>query len=392
MKPIPSLKEIQTNIANDLINKLGLSGDSLKTVLNAFDAVVAAEIKLLYLYLADIQDNIFPDTADTEVEGGTLERLGRMYLNRNPNPATVGVFDLAVTGAAGSVLRANLTFKSNAETLNPGQLYVLDAAYTCTGTNDIIEVRSMGAGSDYNLAVGNALTITEPVIGVNKTVVVDTVVNEPKAAEEEETYRAAILNAIQLEPKGGAPTDYRLWSSDAQGVRIVFPYVKQGNAGVVEIYVEATLEDSIDGMGTPSDTLLLEVEAVIEMDPDVTKPVEERGRRPIQAIIETLPITLVPVDVTISGLADSTVEVQDSIDTAITDFLYEVRPFIPGGDLARNQNDILYSGKMQSVVTDVLEGGNYFNNFVMAVDGTAVFSYQFTLGRIPYLRTLTLNP
>ena len=66
-----------------------------------------------------------------------------------------------------------------------------------------------------------------------------------------------------------------------------------------------------------------------------------------------------------------------------------MRPFISGADLRRNKNDILYSGRVQSVVTDVLSNGNYFNVLDMNVDGNAEVSYEFTLGNIPYLRTLT---
>lgn len=391
MRNIPTISELYQTIADDLRSKLNLSDDDLKKVLNAFDVVMAAQFKLVYLYLFDIQNNVFPDTADQEINGGTLERLGRIYLNRNPNPATGGVFELSVTGVASSVLRAGLTFKSNDDSKNPGQLFILDAEYTLTGSGDIIEVRSLGAGTDFDLNVSDNLTITEPVIGVDKTVTVTTVVEQPKAQEDIEVYRQSILDAIQLEPQGGAKTDYRLWASDAQGVRKVYPYVKNDNAGIVQVFVEATREDSTDGEGTPSGALLDDVEEVIEMDPDDTKPLNERGRRPIQAIIETEPITKVPVDVTIIGLSDDSAAVKTAIETNMRNYIYDVRPYIAGADLTRDKNDILYSARLQSVATDVLESANFFNDFVMQVDGNTELSYQFSLGNIPYLRNVTYS-
>lgn len=389
MKPIPKITEIYSNISSDLRSKLNLASDYLKKTLDAFALVLSAQFHLAYLYLKDIQDNMFPDKATTADQGGTLERQGMIYMNRNPFPDSVGSFKVAVTGVAGSILRVNLTFKSNEGSLNPGQVYILDSEYTLTGTSDEIEVRSIGAGVGYNLNVADNLTITEPVIGVDKTVSVVEVLVQPKAGETTELYRQSILSAIQLEPQGGSRADYRQWCTDAQGVRLVYPYVRDIDASIIDLYVEATLVDSTDGKGTPTSTILTDVEDVVEQDPDITKPINERGRRPMQADVQVSAITLVPVDVTISGLSDDAQSVRDAIESSIVDFLYDVRPFISGADLRRNKNDILYSGKVQSVVTDALTNGNFFNVLTLYVDGNEIVSYEFTLGNIPYLRNLT---
>lgn len=389
MRPIPTIQQISANISNDFKNKLGLFTDFLKKVLNGITAVLSGQIYLTYLYLRDIQDNVFPDTATTAENGGTLERQGQIYLNRNMFPDSVGVFKVSVNGVAGSVLRANLTFKSNEGSLNPGQVYVLDSEYTCSGTSDEIEIRSLGAGPTFNLNVNDDLTITEPVIGVDKTVSVTEVVDQPRAGETIDLYRQAILNAIQLEPQGGSRADYRQWCTDAQGVRLVYPYVADVTTGVVSLYVEAVLADSTDGKGTPSTAILDEVEEVINLDPDVSKPIYERGRQPIQAFPNVLPISLVPVDVEITGLNVDTADIRSTIELSIKDMLYKVRPFISGADLRRNKNDILYYGKMQATVTESLTNGNFYNVLDMLVDGNSVVSYEFDLGNIPYLRNLT---
>jgi len=392
MKPIPSIVELNSNISSDFKSKLNIITDSLKRVLNASSAVLSGQFHLAYMFLFDIQNNVFPDTATTADVGGTLERQGLIYLNRPMFPDSIGVFKVSVTGVVGSVLRANITFKSNEGSKNPGQLYVLDSEYILTGTSDEIEIRSLGSGISFNLIVGDNLTITEPVIGVDKTVTVSEIVEQPKAGETVEAYRQAILNAIQLEPQGGSRADYRQWATDAQGVRLVFPYVRDGEASTLDIYVEATLIDSTDGKGTPSTAILDDVEEVLNYDPDISKAIYERGRKPAQAFLNVLPIVLVPVDITIDGLNDASTSVQSSIENALTDMLYDVRPFISGADLQRNKNDILYYGKVQSVVTDSLINGNFFNVLTMTVDGNVEVSYEFTLGTIPYLNSLTINP
>ena len=391
MQPIPTIQELNENISGDFQNKLNLQSSFLKKTLHALMLVLSGEFKLAYLYLRDIQDNIFPDTATTEANGGTLERLGRIYLNRDRFPDSVGSFTISVNGVAGSVLIENITFKSNEGSLNPGQVYVLDAEYTCTGTDDEITIRSLGAGSTFNLAVDDNLTITEPVIGVDKTVSVVSVDVQPRAGETIELYRQAILNAIQLEPQGGSRADYRQWATDAQGVRLVYPYVADITTGMVDVYVEAVLIDSVGGTGVPTTAILEDVEEVLNFDPDITKPVYERGRRPAQAFLNVQSITRVPVDVTIIGLNIDTPEIQDSIRKTIEDTLYKIRPFIAAADLLRNKNDILYYGKMQGVVTESLTNGNFFNILNLFVDGNAETSYQFDLGNIPYLRNLTFE-
>jgi len=388
MKPIPSITELRESLSNDFKSKLNITSDNLKKVLTAFTAVLSAQFKLVYLYLSDVQNNVFPDTADLESNGGTLERQGRIYLNRNPRPATVGVFSLEVTGVVGSVLRQNITFKSNESAKSPGQLYVLDYEYTLANTTDLIEVRSLGLGPDFDLDVNDQLTITEPVLGVNQTVSVDEIITQPIQSESIESYRQSILDAIQLEPQGGSRTDYRLWSNDASGVRKVYPYVKNGEAGTVQVYVEATLTDSLDGFGTPTTPILNEVEDVIYFDPDETKPLNERGRIPIQVNLEVLPISLIPVTVTITGLSESSATIQSSVETAIKNYLYDLRPYVAGADLPRNKNNVFYEARLQGEVTDALSNSNFFTNFESTVDGNPVSSYEFDLGNIPYLTTL----
>jgi len=385
---VPSTKELYESVARDLKNKLNLTDDDLRKTFEAFAGVLSAQLKLLYLRLDDIQENLFPDTATTSENGGELERIGQIYLGRGPNPATAGTFQIQLFGEAGSVVRTGLTFKSNDNSKNPGNLYITDGEYVLTGNNDFVEVRSINGGVDYDLNIGDELTITEPVIGVEQTVEVTSIIEQPKAPEDIEVYRQLILDAIQLEPQGGAKTDYRIWSSDAQGVRKVYPYVKDGAAGVVQIYVEATEEDSTDGNGTPTEQLLNSVENVIEFDPDETKPLNERGRRPIQAIIEVLSVTTIPVDVDITNLEDDSTSVRTSIESNLKEYLRTVRPYIDGADLSRNKNDILYAARLQSVVTDVLQSSNFFTDFSMKVSGVASSSVEFSRADIPYLRNV----
>jgi uncharacterized phage protein gp47/JayE len=388
MKRIPTIKELFQTIEADFKSKLNIDDVQSKMVINALGSVLSAQFKMVYLYISDVQNNLFPDTADTVENGGQLNRMGNIYLNRQPKPATNGKYILKITGVADSKLRNNITLKSNDDSKNPGKLFILESDYFLSGVNDTIEVRSLESGGLSSLDIGNQLTITEPVIGVDATAEVVSISQVPLESETIEDYRKKIIDAIQLEPQGGAKTDYRLWSQDAQGVSQVYPYVKENNAGTVQVFVEAKKYDSEDGNGTPSAYILDLVREVIIMDPDETKPINERGRKPMQTILEVLPITLKPVDIIIYGLAQNNIDIQSLLRTNLDLFLSDIRPFIDGADLLKNKNDFLYSGKAQGVVSDSLGGGNFFNDLKTFVDGQEVVSFQFSLSNIPYLRNV----
>jgi uncharacterized phage protein gp47/JayE len=379
-----TIVELKEQISKDLRNRLNLSDDKLKKVLDAFSGVLAAQFKLAYLGVEDAQRNLYPDTADTFENGGSLNRLGSIYLNRDIRPATSAIYNVNVTGVEDSVLRSGLTFKSNIDSSNPNKLYILENEYTLTGSNDLITVRSVDGGLDYFQDNGNNLTITEPVIGVDKTVTINkngfVSFTDPLAAETTQEFRNSILNAIQLEPQGGSKSDYRIWASDAAGVRFVYPYVKDGEAGTVQIFVESS-----GNGGVPNQAILDEVEEVINFDPDETKPTAQRARRPIQVNLEVVPIDPVDVEINITGLEDSSTSVRDSIELNLIEFLRNIRPFVDGSDLVRNKNDILYSAKLQGVVSDVLDPDNFFNNFSMLIDGVSQTSFIFSREKIPNL-------
>lgn len=385
---IPTITEIYENISNDLKNNLNISDTDLKKVLDAFALSLSGQFKLTYLYLADIQNNLSIDKADSSENGGTLERQGLIYLNRIRRPATGSKININIISEIGSVLRQGLTFKSNDDSFNPGQLYVLDEEIISSNENQIIEIRSLNTGSLAALQVNDTLTITEPVIGVNQIVTVNEVTEQPLEAESIENYRSAILQSIQSEPNGGSKIDYRLWAADAQGVRLVYVYVKEGEAGTVQVFVEATEADSVDGFGTPSQALLDSVLEVIEFNPDTSIDISYRGRRPIQASVEVLPISLNPVDITISNLNVNTTDIRNDIRVNLEDFLKNIRPYIAGADIARNKNDILYSAKLQTVVSEIIEPSNFFTDFSMFVNGVNYLTYPFSGANIPYLRNL----
>lgn len=386
MITIPTLNALYTQILADLEAEFNITIPLFgKNFLRALAAVQAAKLKLFYLAVGNIQKNIFCDTADPEASGGTLERFGRVKLNRNPFPAVAGQYTVAVTGTIGAVIPAQTTFKSDDTSTSPGYLFILDSAYTLTATTDYIMLRALTAGEDAVLVATDTLTATAPIAGVNSAAAISAIVVAAEDAETIEEYRAEVLAAYRLEPQGGAATDYRLWASDAVGVRQTYPYAKTGESNVIDLYVEGNTAN-----GVPSAGVLAQVEAVVELDPDTSKPLNERGRRPLGVLqVNYLDVVPLSVNITINDFV-GTEEQKENIDNAIADSLDAIRPFVSGADIVADRNDTLSETRLAFYIQDA-EPTVSFSSVDITVNGVAQTSYQFTMGNIPYYNSLTWN-
>ena len=275
--------------------------------------------------------------------------------------------------------------------MNPGKLFVLDVDKVLATPTDSMTLRALETGLDSKMSVDNLLTSTQPIANVDKIVKILTEDVQPLAAELIEDYRDKAIEAYQLEPQGGAPSDYRIWSKDAQGVKQVYSFAKSGFSGVIDLFVEATIADSTDGKGTPSVAILADVEDVVEFDPDISRPIEERGRRPLSAFqINFLPISVKIIDIEITGFVGLTPALEANINSAVGVFLAEIRPFVAGADVLINKNDLLSINGLIFTVQDILTNENFFETLTMKVEGSSIdVSFQFLNGDIPFLGVIT---
>lgn len=392
MTTIPTLNQLYTAVLTDLETEYGVTISLFgKVFLRALAMVQAGKLKLLYLVLGKLQKNIFVDTADPEILGGTLERFGRVKLNRNSFPPQAAQYLITVNGSTGGVIPASTTFKSDDTSLNPGYLFILDNAYTLVSTSDAITVRALTSGLVSKLNIGDTLTTTQPIALVDSVATVATVVVQPLAAETTEEYRIKIVAAFQLEPQGGAATDYRLWSYDVLGVKQSYPYAVSGNVNEVNLFVESTIADSTDGKGTPDSLMLAAVREVVEFDPDTTQPTNERGRRPLTVYaVNCLPVTIKEIDIEIVGFINLTTSNQSIIDAALADSITKTRPFVAGCDVLADKNDVLDLYRIAYTIISAVPG-SLFTSINLTIDGLPVSTYTFTDGNIGHLNSITYS-
>lgn len=387
MYKIPTLKELYDSILSNIQQELGVEFNSLgKYVLIAIASVQAAKIKLIYLMIAKLQKNIFVDTADSELKGGTLERFGRIKIGRDPFQATFAKYQCQVNGTIGATIKALTTFISDDTSLNPSVLFILENDFVLITGYDTIELKALESGTIGKLSINDKLTATSPLLNVDNSVIVTSELIAPTNKENIEEYRQKVINSFRVEPQGGSSADYILWSKDAIGCKAVYPFAKSGGNNEVNLYVEANVNDSTDGFGTPSNSILDNVESVVNLDPDSLKPLSERGRKPLNVIVNYLPIIPKSVIITIVN-TNLTANDQSLIFEAIKQFIDSVRPFVSSSDILENKNDLINGYLIGNVINGVVPNAIY-TGITINVDSVDTTFYQFIESEIPYLQNL----
>lgn len=379
MITLPTLTEINTAVIADIEARYGTPVSMVgKSFLRIWAGVISGTSYLMYIALGKVQKNIFVDTCDYE----TLVRFGRVKLGRNPFPATAGIYNVEVTGTIGAVIPVSSTFKSDDDSANPGNLFIIDSTVTLVSTTQIIQLRCLSSGVETKLEVGDTLTATAPIALVNSQCVVDEEITAPLSAETEDEYRSKVLNAFRLEPQGGAGADYRLWSADVQEVKNSYPFAAAGFTEV-NLFIEAKIADSTDGKGTPSSDTLDDVETAIE-DPTVDRP----SRKPILSVVNYLPVTPLDVLITITDYVGLTAEIEATILATISEEMFKIRPFVSSIDVLDNKNDILSNHKIIGLIL-MAKHGSIFSSVSFTVDGVDYDTYTFSNGDIPHLVSIT---
>ena len=386
---IPTLDELTNQILQDIATEFGVDVSELGTTYIVAAKVQAGIIYQQYLALSGVQKNIFYDLAEESI----LIRYGSIILGRTPSPAEAGEYEVEVTGQIGAVITASTQFRANDSALAAGLLFVVDQDFTLTSETDTLPLRALEPGIEASLFIDDLLTSTSPIVNVDSEVKVTAITKAPVSSESIESYRADVIEAAQIEPQGGSPGDFRLWCSDIPEIRTTYPYAKLGAPGNIEIYIEATPENTAPSeiTGVPTQATIDEVYkaqsgATPESGIVVINPITGKGRKPISVFtILPLPVNPLSVDLDFTGLSDESIA--PSIKTAIDALLYDTRPFVAGADLITNKKDILTIGQIIAVVITVLSGtGITYTTLTMDVDGNQVDTFQFLLGDYPYLR------
>ena len=376
MNTIPSTSTLYSNILSNLQTQLGITNPIVKkTFLIPLAAMWAGVMTVWYKTLAQVQANIWVDTCDDT----TLLRFGYIILARYPYQAIQGQYSCFITGTSGTVIPAGTVWKADDTSASPGQLYTNDSPYTIPSlSTPVIVLRALTGGTIAQLAIGDTLTVTAPIVGLNNTATVHIETVTPIDGELLSDYRTKVIEKIQLIPGSWSAVDYRLLGVEVAGVRQIYAYTDLTTGNTVDVYVEGTTYGAIP---SASSTVVTNVQTAIA--PDVPLGVHTVNYASSNTNIIAVNVVVTPYPALSSAQ-------QSLITTALVDFINTVRPFIASADTIASRNDIISAYNLFPVISSVIPGVP-FSGVTFTVDTVAATTYQADLGNIPYCNSVTFS-
>ena len=378
----PTTKEIQDSIINQVVASTSTVAELLPRAFTRFFAkVLAGVFMLIYKYAGWMFLQIFVRTAsfqETTVLGQTLTPLiewGRLIGVGDPTPAIQAelLLDIVVTNQTGSLLAGTQAVSNkNGITyilLSPVTLDAATKQGTFRAASDIDG--GTGGGTIGNLDPGDIVSFVNPLANVERDMSVDSVTTTGVDGETEPVYRQRVIDRFQQQPQGGSGVDYVIWGVIEGIVKSIYPYT--GEDGFVDVYVEVF--PSVEPDGIPTQQILDDVADVITFDDGA------QTRKPINAKLNTLPITRLEFTVNVIGM-----EVPDSGTTepliveALETYFLEREPFIDGV-IPLPRRDRVQVSNVNSIVDSFVSaaGGSFIGItlFLGALQIQIEYSFQF---------------
>lgn len=366
MNNIPSVQDIYLSIIQDFENRLGVNLQGWgRFFIKAWAMVMAGWFYMLFTKNYYVYRNMLPDTADSTSEGGTLERWGLIKLGRLPFNATSGKYIIKGVGENGSTIPSGRVFVGQ----NNSKNYTIEASFTFSSGVDSFEVRSFEGGEDVRLALGAKVIMSSPASGVEREFEVIAETQQPQDSEPLEDYRIKVIEAFRYRARGGAALDYKFWASQVTGVKNTYPYTGTP-LPQVNLFIE-----SQSGNGTASPSLIN----------DVKNYVEGPGRRPIGIQVNYLSVSIVNIDIEISGGSTLTNSEKSLIQSNIELYLDNKRPFVQSVNLP--QSDTINVNEIITIIQNTNPTISLGNILVYA-DSSPFVTYKLNKGEIPNLSNI----
>ena len=367
-----------------------------KSFISILSKVLAGVFMILYKSCSWIFLQIFVSTASFDeitVLGNKITPLiewGRLIGIGDPTPATQAKITAIVNvKSIGSTMFSGTQFISS---LN-GLTYITTKSYTFNSEEETIELTCSESGSKGNMHKGDTLNISSPLSSIEGTITVNDLISVGTDRENETSYREKIKNRFQLQPQGGALSDYRQWSKEVEGVANAYIYT--GDPGNVMIYILA--DSSVYEDRIPDDTLLKKVGEYIDKDPSTGLA----SRRPIGAIIDPdgdksykniKPIVIKEFDVEITEMeVENIEEISLKIKESLTSYYLEREPYLDGLSLPPSKN-VINETNITALIDDILSASNgSFTTAINLLNDSVTPRYTLKEGEVAKLKSLKIN-
>lgn len=237
---ITTIKDrIEKGIEARLFGKVALLRNAILRILAR---VFAGAIHGCYGYIQYVSTRIlFVTTA----EGTYLDNPhGRMW-NVTRRPGSFAIGTAIFTGVNGTVIPVDTRVQNE-----DGVEYGTTIIGTITAGQASIAIQAVESGDDGNYVRPNPpdpiyLQMVSPISGVDDEVEVDGDITGGTDREDDETYRARILQRIQTVPTGGSAADYERWATSFSGVARAWVYPLASGPGTVSVCFTVSGDDPV---------------------------------------------------------------------------------------------------------------------------------------------------
>jgi len=203
------------------------------------------------------------------------------WMAQQTNPSTATDEYLAMWGALVNVYKKNATaatgkavpvtgtagYSAPAGTLlnrGDGYQYRLDHDVTLGSTGTALTTVTAilpdastdptGGGANGNAGAGTVLSFDVSLPGIDSRVTLAQAITGGTDIEDEDDFRARVLEAFQEKPQGGSDADYKQWSLAVPGITRAWVARRLMGAGTVGIYIMRDSSDGTNDSGFPVGT------------------------------------------------------------------------------------------------------------------------------------------
>lgn len=376
---IPTTQELKDiNLAN-LESALNQNAPlAEKAFLRVLSAVLALEQTGAYKFAAERAMQTLALTAT----GSDLDNIG-LEFGVVRKAAEAAVLEISLPAQNGTVIPATVDFTGDAN----GVRYLPNSSSIAAGGFAIIDVTATETGVIGNLNIGDTLTIGTQIPGAEIVATVTQVLNTGAEEESEDAYRERVLFEIRTVSGGSNATDHKEWAEEVAGVERAYPYsgkpfdnIEESFPGERTVYVQATT--AVDPDGVPPPALLDEVRQSLLFDPITGDPRPALGLGDENLFVEPIErLSFVVRIINLNISPDIEAQVKADIETALTNYFFNLFPFIVGIDFPPDRNDTITDPSVSDIVQDVV-----------AANSGSVEGVQFGFDLNNLLTLYILNP
>ncbi|TAM50235.1 MAG: baseplate J/gp47 family protein [Paraburkholderia sp.] len=316
-----TLAQIRSDALADISAALEGSDPLLRyAALKIIGVVLSGMTNEEYGYLDWISKQTNPFTA----EGEFLEAWGALKKVYRKD-ASKAILTAAFTGVAGKTLDDGTPVDRS-----DGVPYMSSGTAIVVGTSVSVTIVANVAGAAGNADVGTVVSLGVAVDGIQSTGSVTGIVSSGADIEDQEEYRARVLDAYQNPPQGGNRSDYVEWALKVSGVTRAWCAPNGFGAGTVVVYVMLD-EAQVNNGGFPQGT-----NGVSQFDQGPGGLPRDTPATGDQLVVADALVTLEPVTAlvyacapirntlsfVISGLATASTTTRAAIANEITDVFF----------------------------------------------------------------------